>query len=222
MKPILIFDVNETLLDLKALDPIFENIFGDATVRQLWFSQFIQNAFVSIITDSYQPFGKIGLAALEMVAKRKGVTLKEENKQAIINGMKHLPAHPEVTDALRLLKNAGFRMVTLTNSTEEVGRAQIKNAELEEYFENILSADSIKTLKPAKEAYIYASKSLKVKTENLVLIAAHAWDIAGALQAGCEAAFIARQGAVDPLVLQPQIIGKDLTDIANKIIQLYK
>jgi len=37
-----VFDVNETLLDLSALDPRFERVFGDASVRREWFMQMLQ------------------------------------------------------------------------------------------------------------------------------------------------------------------------------------
>jgi 2-haloacid dehalogenase len=85
---ILAFDVNETLLDLKALDPHFERIFGDRSVRGLWFGQFIQSALVSIVTNTYTPFGQIGGAALDMIAERRGVALKPEDKQAIVQTYK--------------------------------------------------------------------------------------------------------------------------------------
>ncbi len=220
MKKILVFDVNETLLDLKSLDPLFEKIFGDSLVRQQWFGQFIHNAFLTIITDSYQPFGKIGMAALEMVAQRNGITLLEEDKVSIANGIKHLSPHLEVPEALMRLKTEGFCLVTLTNSTEEVVNAQIENAGLKNYFEKVFSADSVKKLKPAKEPYEFVAKQLNVATKDLMLIAAHAWDIAGALKAGCSAAFIARTGLVlNPLVSQPHIVGQDLGEVADKIIK---
>jgi 2-haloacid dehalogenase len=41
MSRICVFDVNETLLDLRALDSHFEHVFGDATVRQAWFAQLL-------------------------------------------------------------------------------------------------------------------------------------------------------------------------------------
>ena len=50
MPRILAFDVNETLLDLAALDPLFERAFGDAAVRPQWFAQMLQLAFVGSIT----------------------------------------------------------------------------------------------------------------------------------------------------------------------------
>ena len=59
MARVILFDVNETLLDLRALDPPFERAFGRASVRHEWFGQLLQSAFVSTITDSYADFGTI-------------------------------------------------------------------------------------------------------------------------------------------------------------------
>jgi 2-haloacid dehalogenase len=220
MKPILVFDVNETLLDLKALDPLFKEIFGDVSVRQQWFNQFIHNAFLSVITDSYKPFGEIGLSALEMIAERKNTKINSIDKMRIMTGIKNLPPHDEVPKALKQLKEAGYRMVTLTNSTQEVALIQIQNAGLSEYFERIFSADSVKMLKPAKKPYGFVAKDLNVEMKDLMLIASHAWDIAGAMKSGYKAAFIARPGAVlDPLMPKPDIDGKDLHEVAQKIIR---
>src|SRR5438067_2161674 len=125
MPRVCVFDVNETLLDLKALDPSFEVIFGDRATRALWFAQFLQSALVATVTDAYTPFGTVGIAALEMLAARRGVTLTDEHRQLVREGMQRLPPHPEVRESLDRLHKAGFRLATLTNSTEEVAEAQI-------------------------------------------------------------------------------------------------
>jgi 2-haloacid dehalogenase len=53
------------------------------------------------------------------------------------------------------------------------------------------------------------------------LVAAHSWDIAGALAAGCQAAFVARPGMVlSPLGGPPGVIGPDLTAVAEQIISI--
>jgi 2-haloacid dehalogenase len=219
MKKICVFDVNETLLDLKALDPQFERIFGDASVRAQWFGQFIQSALVTIVTDSYVPFGTIGSAAFDMVASRRNVTVEYEDKQAIMRSIASLPPHPEVKQSLAKLKQAGFQIASLTNSTQAVADKQLENAGIAEYFDKVLSVESVKKLKPAKEAYELAAKSFDVEIDNIRLIAAHNWDIAGALNAGCEAAFIARPDMVlDPLAEKPQIVGKDLVEVVDAII----
>src|SRR5262249_51013939 len=73
-----VFDVNENLRDLSGMAPGFQDVFGDASVRQAWFQQMLQSAMVSIITGSYRDFGTIGQAALKMVAARRGVELSED------------------------------------------------------------------------------------------------------------------------------------------------
>lgn len=219
MKKILIFDVNETLLDLAALDPDFERIFGSAGVRREWFVQFIQSAFVTIITDTYQPFGKIGSAAFDMIAKVHGITVAENDKMALLGKIAQLPPHPEVIAALTKLKKHGFQMATLTNSTNEVAEKQLQSAGIRQYFDKILSVDAIKKLKPAKETYEMAAKEFGVHASGLCLIAAHAWDISGALNAGCSAAFVARNGMVlDPLSPAPAIVGPTLEQVADQLI----
>jgi 2-haloacid dehalogenase len=219
MSRVCVFDVNETLLDLHALDPHFYRVFGDAAVRAQWFAQFIQNALVSTVTEAYQPFGEIGAAALQMIAARRGVALSAEDRSAILSGLRNLPPHPEVRDVLTRLRSAGLRVAALTNSTAEVAVAQLTNAGLADLFERILSADAVKRLKPAPAPYRYAAHELSVPTGQVRLIAAHAWDVAGALRAGCAAAFVARPGMVlDPLVERPDIVGVDLNEVADQIL----
>jgi 2-haloacid dehalogenase len=219
MRKILIFDVNETLLDLAALDSEFEKIFGSAEVRKEWFGQFIQSAFVTIITDTYHPFGQVGSAAFDMIAEKHGITVAESDKMALLGKIAQLPPHPEVASALEKLKGHGFQMATLTNSTYEVAEKQLQNAELSQYFDKILSVDAIKKLKPAKETYEMAAKAFDVQTNDVCLIAAHAWDISGALNAGCSAAFVARDGMVlDPLSPVPTITARSLKEIADLLI----
>jgi 2-haloacid dehalogenase len=219
MVKILVFDVNETLLDLRALDPHFERVFGEGSIRQTWFNQFIQNALTATVAGPYQPFGKIGRGALEMVADRQGRLLSEEEKMSILNELTNLPPHAEVIEALTSLQNAGAKLVTLTNSTELVVQKQIANAGLQRYFERTFSADTVQRLKPAPDPYQLVAREMGVSIQETRLIAAHAWDIAGALQAGCTAAFVARPGMVlDPLYPKPDIIGADLKEIAEKIL----
>jgi len=219
MAPVCLFDVNETLLDLRALDPLFQRTFDHEGVRQQWFAQFIQNAFLATITDHYQPFGTIGAAALDMIAARRGVTLSSADRSTIINGLKTLPPYPEVRGALETLRTAGFRLATLTNSTAEVAMSQLTHAGLADVFEKMLSADEVHRLKPAPEPYHHAAKAMGVEVGNVRLIAAHAWDIAGALNAGCAAAFVARAGMVlDPLAQAPDIVGGDLREVVDRIL----
>jgi len=147
------------------------------------------------------------------------VELADDDQQAVADQLRRLPAHPEVAEALRRLRDAGLRLAALTNSTQEVASAQLAHAGLIDRFELVLSADAVGRLKPAPEPYRMAAERLGVAVDQVRLIAAHAWDVAGAARAGCATAFVARPGKVlDPLVERPEIIGADLAEVAEVIL----
>jgi 2-haloacid dehalogenase len=118
-------------------------------VRVAWFTQMLQSALVATVTGAYHPFGDHAMAALVMTADQAGVELGEGDKEAIATQLRQLPAHPEVDGALRRLRDAGLRLAALTNSTEQVARAQLEHAGLIDTFELVLSADTVRRLKPA-------------------------------------------------------------------------
>ncbi|HKH75678.1 MAG TPA: haloacid dehalogenase type II [Rubrobacteraceae bacterium] len=215
-----VFDVNETLLDMRALDPLFERAFGDAAARTEWFGQLQQSWLVATVTGVYEEFGTIGGTALRMVAERRDMSLPGEEATNILGAIRELPPHPEVGEALARLREAGVRLATLTNSTQEVAEAQIENSGLGEHFEKVFSADAVKRLKPAPEPYRMAARSLGVEIGQIRLVAAHAWDVAGAMRVGCAAAFVARLGKVlDPLFEPPDVVGVDLREVAGRILE---
>jgi 2-haloacid dehalogenase len=219
MAPVCVFDVNETLLDLAALDGEFQRLFGDPGMRVSWFGQLLQSAMVATITGRYTDFGTVGRAALEMTAARLGVELSEEDREAVIGGLTRLPAHPEVPGALRRLGDGGLRLAALTNSTERVATAQLEHAGIIGSFEAVLTADAVRRLKPAPEPYRMAADRLGVAPADVLLVAAHAWDVAGALAAGCQAAFVARPGKVlDPLADPPELVVADLDELADRLL----
>lgn len=219
MARVCVFDVNETLLDLAALDQPFEAAFGQPGVRREWFGQLIQSALVATVTDAYSDFGTIGRAALEMVAARHGRTLSDDEREAILGAMRRLPPHPDVPAGLERLRAAGLRLAALTNSTEAAANAQLSHAGLAGLFERILSADTVRRLKPAREPYLMAARVLRVEIAGIRLVAAHAWDVAGARRAGAAAAFVARPGMVlDPLAPPPDVVGPDLVAVADRIL----
>jgi len=221
VKHVLVFDVNETLLDMSALDPHFQRVFGDASVRVEWFQTMLQSAFLTTITGPYKPFGDHFRAALAITALRRDLRVSPEDERAILAGVRTLPAHPDVRPALERLRGAGFRLAALTNSTAEVEEAQLRSADLADLFEKALSADTGKRLKPAPEAYANAARELGVPNKEIRMVAAHVWDVQGAMRAGCAAAFVERPGAVwNPLLDRPDIVEPDIGAIAEQVIAI--
>jgi 2-haloacid dehalogenase len=217
--PVIAFDVNETLLDLRPLDPVFEELLGDAPLRMQWFAQMLQVAFVGAITDRYVDFTTAQRVALDMVAQRRGLTVPAGGADRVTATMRALPAHPEVADALSRLRAGGHRLAALSNSPEDVEQAQLAHAGLTDRFDAILSADTVHALKPRREPYELAARAFGVPIEEVMLVAAHAWDIAGAHAAGCRTAFVARPGMPrNPIDPEPDMVGADLGEITDRIL----
>ncbi|MDO8753902.1 MAG: hypothetical protein Q7J80_08420 [Anaerolineales bacterium] len=118
------------------------------------------------------------------------------------------------------LNSAGFRLFTLINSPPHVVEAQLQNAGITGFSKNSFSVDAIRKFKPDAEAYQMTAKELGVAVDQIRMVAAHDWEVAGALLAGCMAAFISRPGTVlNPLMPKPESTGKNLLEVAEKIVR---
>ena len=215
----IVFDVNETLLDLSALDPLFADAFGDKSVRRIWFAQLLQNAFTGCIAGSYHPFDELASASLEMTARKRGVALDDERKRRILGGVATLPLHGDVVSGLTILRDAGYRLAILTNSTPSTIAMQLAHAKVADVFELVMSTDAVQTYKPARATYAYACERLAVEPADAMLVAAHDWDVTGAMRAGMRAAFVSRHGtALNPLEPKPEIVAPNIRAVAELIV----
>jgi 2-haloacid dehalogenase len=219
MTDVIAFDVNETLLDLSALDPHFEQLLGSAAMRAQWFAQMLQLSFVGGLTGNYVDFTTAQRAALRMLAARQGATLSDSAIAAMVDRMRSLPPHPEVREALARLRAHDVTIIALTNSTADVAEDQLRNAGIRDLFDAAMSADSVRALKPAPAPYHAVADAYGVTIGGMRLVAAHAWDVSGALAAGARAAFVARPGMVlSPLGPQPDIVGADIAEVVAQIV----
>ena len=217
--PYIVFDVNETLLDLETMAPTFERIFGEKLAMRLWFANLILYSAALTVANSYVPFTDIGAAVMEMLADVRGVKVGDDDRKELTEKFSTMPPHPEVPAALRKLRSAGFRLFTLTDNLLEVQERQLRQGGILDLFEKRFSADSVHRHKPAPETYAFVERALGAKPSDFCLIASHTWDTLGAVAAGWEAALIKRPWndvlAVGP---QPQIVGKDLNNVADQLI----
>jgi 2-haloacid dehalogenase len=220
MIQVIAFDVNETLLDLGALDAPFEELLGSSSLRALWFAQMLQLSFVGGLTGNYVDFSTAQRAALHMVAERQGKAVSDEEAQRMVDRMSSLPPHPEVDGALTALRETPLKIVALTNSVERVAEAQLQNAGIRGHFDRVVSADSVGVLKPAPAPYLAVAQAFEVGISEVRLVAAHSWDISGALAAGARAAFVARPGMVlSPIGPRPDIVAVDLAAAVEEIVR---
>lgn len=222
VKPsVLVFDVNETLIDIESLGAHFERIFGDRTVLREWFGQLVMYSMTVTLSDNYIDFFALGRAVLQMIADARRVHISDEELSALGTGMQTMPAHPDVADGLRLLSQAGYRLVTLTNSPPvSSGRTPLDNAGLANFFERQFSVDASRVYKPSPRLYRRVADDMGVAPSECMMVAAHVWDTIGAQSVGFSAALITRPGNA-PLPAadtpQPTLVVSDLIELARAI-----
>ncbi|WP_298363619.1 haloacid dehalogenase type II [uncultured Lutibacter sp.] len=215
---VIVFDVNETLLDMTPLKTsVGKALNGREDLLPLWFSTMLHYSLVETLTENYHSFGEIGTAALMMVAETKGIDISyDDAKNSIVTSLRSLPTHSDVYGSLKKLRKEGFGIVSLTNSSPVGVATQFKNAGLTEFFDNSYTVEAIQKYKPHLDTYKMVLKDLGIKPNEVLMVAAHAWDLAGAQKAGLQTAFIQRPGKVlYPNVKKPDYIVKDLNELVK-------
>ncbi|NVK57787.1 MAG: haloacid dehalogenase type II [Alteromonadaceae bacterium] len=215
---VIIFDVNETLLDLTHMrESVSTALNSKQELLPLWFTTMLHYSLVGTVSGRFEEFGAIGVAALQMVAHNNGISLtKEDAQSAIIPALFHLPAHPDVKPALQALKQQGYKLACLTNSSTQGVKRQFEYAGLTDCFDHRLSIEPLQIYKPDRRAYAWALGQLNVKPAQALMVAAHGWDIAGAQAAGMQTAFVARPGqSLYPLADTPNYNVTDLVELAH-------
>src|SRR5262245_8462485 len=223
---ILVFDVNETLIDIESIAPLFQRIFGDKKVLREWFGQLVLYSGAVTLSGLYATFFSLGQGLLEMLASIHGVQVKSSDIKELRTRMLTMPAHPDVEAGLKQLTNAGFRMVTCTNSPPNPhGNSPLEHAGLAHFFERQFSIDTVRAFKPSQHVYHMVAQELDVPTSSCCMVAAHVWDTIGAQSAGFTAALVARPGNA-PLMVnglpQPQAVGPDLPAVASQLVKMWR
>ena len=222
---VLIFDVNETLLDIESMKPLFHRVFGHADALREWFGQLVMYSMTLTLSGLYKDYISLGQGVFEMLGVIHKVEVKPADVEELRKSMSTMPAHADVKRGLMELKDAGFRMVTLTNSPPHKGaNTPQANAGLADFFERQFSVEAARAYKPAQILYHMVAQELDVPPAACCMIATHVWDTIGAQRrARCRPGHPVRQRAAPLCGLpQPNVVASDLPTLATKMIELWR
>lgn len=211
---IVLFDVNGTLTDPGGLGEPW----GRPDLGRAMLDGAIHTAMTDVICGAYRPFLEHVRGSVTREADRQG--LDPTRIDAAVQQAGALDPWPDAAPALRALRDAGIGIATLTNSGAEGGRATLRAAGLLEHVDAVLGVDAVKTFKPDVRTYRHALSELGARPDEVTLVAAHGWDVAGAAHAGLRTAWVARgEGALSPVVRAPDHRGDDLAQVVGSILE---
>lgn len=211
-----VFDIIGTCFSLEKPRQRLVELGAPAHAVQLWFAQTLRDAFALSYAGGYRPLKEVLEAELPRTLKVLGVEADAMQLSRVVNSFAELESQPDALDAFRILSEAGWKLIALTNGSEDSTRKLLERAGALQHFASILSCDTIQKTKPHPDVYAMAKRDAE---SDLWMVAAHAWDIQGASHAGLKTAFITQEEkdylSVYP---QPEIVASNLVEAASKII----
>lgn len=212
---VIVFDVNETLSDISAMDHVFTQAGVPAELARLWFAAVLREGFALAATGDAARFADIGTEVLTGLLGSAGVGDPDGTAARLTAAMAELPLHPDVAPGVRALRAAGHRLVTLSNGSAQVAGRLTETARIGGQFERFLSVEDAGVWKPHRAAYQYAAQQCQTPKEQMLLVAVHPWDVHGAARTGLRTAWVNRTGTSYPsYCARPDLTVTALTDLA--------
>jgi 2-haloacid dehalogenase len=210
------FDVIGTLFTLEKPRDALRELGAPAHALEIWFAESLRDFFALSHSGGYAPLRDVLSASLARTLEAVELDHGDASIQQVMSTMRELDPAEGAGASIQALTQARFRIVALTNGSEELTRALLESADLYANFDALLSCDEIKVSKPHPAVYEMARRR---EPGELWMVAAHAWDIAGAARAGLKTAWISAKERVYPATFAPaDVVRPNLVSAARKII----
>jgi 2-haloacid dehalogenase len=204
--------------------PVFANLEvmfpgKGAEVGNIWRTRQFEYTWLRTLGGRYVDFWQVSEESLVFAAKARGIDLSASERDQLMQTWLSLKAWGDVAAALQQLKNAGIRMAFLSNLTEPMLDAAVKNSGLEGFFEPHLSTDRVKAFKPDPRAYQMGVDAFKLEKTETVFAAFAGWDACGAKWFGYPTFWVNRLNMpVEELGIAPDGVGSGLSDLVEFVL----
>jgi 2-haloacid dehalogenase len=211
------FDLVGTLFTLEAPRRVLEHHGAPSTALDIWFSGALRDYFARSHSGSYTPLRQVLETTLPRAARLVGWELDDRAASEVMTALGELTPTEGAQAAVTELAGAGWRMIALTNASRELAEQLLGRSGLAAHFRHLLSCDALGVSKPHPRVY---QEAMKASEGDSWLIAAHAWDVGGALEAGMRAIWVSSGEHVYPEFLPaPDLMTDDLVSAAEFLVQ---
>lgn len=201
---VIVFDVNETLSDMSPIAARFSDIGVPAYLAKVWFASLLRDGFALTAAGSTGRFSELGAEGLRVLLAGETTDRALDDAVAhVMEGFAALSLHPDIPGGVQGLREAGFRLVTLSNGSAQVAERLLSAGGIRDEFDALLSVEDAGAWKPARAAYDHAARTCGVELGEMLLVAVHPWDLDGAARAGLSTAWINRAGGRYPTYFLP-------------------
>lgn len=214
------FDIIGTIFPLDPLRPLLAALGLPADGLESWFAHGLRDAFALSAAGDFAPFTTVLDGALDQVLADHHLSARPESKAAVLDEMRRLVPRPDARDAFETIRQAGLRIIAVSNGAGSATRSLLERSELDRFVEHIVSVDDIRVFKPRHEVYDRVVQLAGVDAASVALVAVHGWDINGAKAAGLTTAFLSAQGPFPAVMREPDLEAPSLAEVARALIAL--
>ena len=182
-----LFNPDSVITEVERVAPGQARAFVD-----IWRNRQFEYSWLRSITHRYVDFLAVTEDALVFAASTMHVPLTDAQRRQLMDAYLHLTPWPDTAAALRRLKAANVRIVTIANFSPVMLRSNADHAGLSSLFDALISTDESRTYKPDPRAYALGMARLRLPKHDIVFAAFGGWDAAGAKSFGYRTVWVNR------------------------------
>jgi len=217
----LAFDIYGTLIDPHGVVDELARHVGERAQEfsGIWRDKQLEYTFRRGLMGRYENFVVCTRQALDYTDSLLQTGLDESAKTALMQVYRRLPAYADVPASLQALADDGLRMFAFSNGVADAVSGLLEHAGIDQYFEGVVSVDTLKTFKPDPEVYRHFIDVAATDAQNCWLVSSNGFDVIGAVSAGMKAAWLQRSEAVvfDPWDIEATLVVTSLSELPAKI-----
>ena len=213
----IIFDAYGTLFDVNSAAEKCKNKIGDKwePFANFWRTTQLEYTWLRSLMGRHKNFWQITEDSLDK--SMKVFKIESSLKSELLNLYKVLSPFKEVQETLKILKEKNYKLAILSNGTPSLINELVKSNNLENFFDDIFSIESVEIYKPSSQVYDLPIKKYNIKKNEVAFLSSNTWDVSGGGNYSFEAIWVNRNSNIfDNLDYKPKIEIKDLSGLLNE------
>src|SRR3954454_1320929 len=168
-----------------------------------------------VIQGEYRRYSDVLAESLRLLAGERGWGYTEEDGKALARSMRSWQPFPDTAPALRAARDAGLRLVIVSNTDRDIIEHSLKH--IEAPIDDVITAEDVRSYKPGLAHFERALELVGEPAERILHVAfGFKYDIGPAQQLGFRSAWVNRRGDPQPAgPADPDLEWRDLWGLAS-------
>jgi len=213
-----VFDAYGTLFDVNSAAGKCKKKLGNRweSFANSWRTTQLEYTWLRSLMKKHKNFWEITEDSLDHTMEI--FKIKKEMKNELLNLYKELSPYPEVKECLEGLKSKKVKVAILSNGTPDLLKGLVESNNIQNYFDDIMSIESVGIYKPDTKVYEMPIKKYDCKPENICFMSSNTWDVSGGGVFGYNAVWVNRFNKIfDKLSYKPQFVINNLKELLKII-----